>query len=693
MKQAGLIAAFLCLGAQVALARIDAVISLSGEQFAGAGEFVGLTEPWKFRAGDDPAWAHPGFDDRAWETRDTRLRSGEWPGIGWFRLHLEVAPDLWGVPLALLYHQAGAAEVFVDGRLLYTFGIIGTAEVVEKLVHATDLDPLPLSLEGQSHHVIAVRYAHSQAAAYQRLGLDPGFVIHLTRWGAEVENLARKHAGFQMFFSGVPLAFGLLHLLLFCFYPRARENFYYALHTASIAATTFIVFELHIASSQEFLLFSRLSRIAIVLSSISVLLFVYSLFYSRLPRVFWGFLGAGAIVGTWSLYASIDYVYLFTLAGQAELLRVVLVALCRKKEGAWIIGLGALSFVLTVGYQILLLLEVIGHVGPFSYVYVYGILGLLISMSLFLARNVGRNRRELERQLGQVRELSSQLERKVEERTRELSAKNVALEDTLNQLRETQNQLIMQEKMASLGSLVAGVAHEINTPVGAIKSAADVAARCLARIVERIERGENLEAIRAEGPFQQAIKLLGDNNRVTMTASERVAKIVRSLRSFVRLDEAELLEADLHEGLESTLTLVQHELKRKVSVVREYGQVPPIYCYPNELNQVFMNLLINASQAIEERGTIAVRTFVRDAQVHIQIADTGTGISPEIIDRIFDPGVTTKGVGVGTGLGLSISYNIVRKHQGDLRVESRVGEGTTFTVILPMDLEKRVEHT
>jgi two-component system NtrC family sensor kinase len=245
----------------------------------------------------------------------------------------------------------------------------------------------------------------------------------------------------------------------------------------------------------------------------------------------------------------------------------------------------------------------------------------------------------------------------------------------------------MREKMASLGNLVAGVAHEVNNPIGAVNSAADVARRCVDRIAALLKKSSGWGELEASRPFRQSLKLLGDNVDLISAASERIVTIVRSLKNFARLDEAEFMRADLREGLESTLALVQHELKNRAEVREEYGEVPPIACYPNQLNQVFMNLLVNAAQAIDGKGTVAVRTFVDGEYACVQIADTGRGIAPEHLERIFDPGFTTKGVGVGTGLGLSISYNIVQQHDGEILVDSAPGKGTTFTIRLPIRRE------
>ena len=290
--------------------------------------------------------------------------------------------------------------------------------------------------------------------------------------------------------------------------------------------------------------------------------------------------------------------------------------------------------------------------------------GIVVSL-----RDVTENR-NAERLLEEYR---YNLENKVLDRTRALNEKNQALEDAVQQVQATQNELILQSKMASLGSLVAGVAHEVNNPIGAVNSAADVSTRCIDRLLKLVESSRSLDELRGNETFRQLVEMLKENHRITVTAGNRIAKIVRSLKNFARLDEAEFQRADLHEGLDSTLTLVHHELRNRAIVLKEYGNLPLVYCSPNQLNQVFMNLFINASQAIDGKGEIRIRTRADDAKVCIQIADNGKGILPEHLPKIFDPGFTTKGTGVGTGLGLAICYNIIQKHKGSITVESEPG--------------------
>ena len=277
---------------------------------------------------------------------------------------------------------------------------------------------------------------------------------------------------------------------------------------------------------------------------------------------------------------------------------------------------------------------------------------------------------EREKLADHLRDHAEELESEVEAATRDLRA--------------SQAKLVQQEKMAALGKLVAGVAHEMNTPIGTINSNADTLARSLKVMREFVSDESAPAEVRDNKRLQKVLGLLEDIARINKLACERIVSIVGSLRNFARLDEADLQVADLHQGLESTLTLVHHEIKNRIEVIREYGEIPRVRCHPNQINQVFMNLLVNASQAIREQGEIRIQTLVDGDKVKVRISDNGVGIPPEHLTKIFDPGFTTKGVGVGTGLGLSICFKIAQDHGGGIEVESEVGRGSTFTIWLPI---------
>ncbi len=258
------------------------------------------------------------------------------------------------------------------------------------------------------------------------------------------------------------------------------------------------------------------------------------------------------------------------------------------------------------------------------------------------------------------------------------------LENRTRELQETQIQLIQSEKMAALGQLVAGVAHELNTPMGAIHSNNQSQRKALERLLDELDVLDNGAAGLSE--HAATLEKLRDMNVVNDTASRRIMEIVSNLRKFARLDESDWKQADLREGLDETLALVEHQTRGRIRIVRSYEDVPLVGCYPGQLNQVFMNLLVNAIQAIEGEGRIDVECFREGDSVVVRVRDDGHGIREDALSRIFDPGYTTKGVGVGTGLGLSIAYRIAANHGGSLRVKSEVGKGSEFTLSIPLDL-------
>jgi signal transduction histidine kinase len=238
---------------------------------------------------------------------------------------------------------------------------------------------------------------------------------------------------------------------------------------------------------------------------------------------------------------------------------------------------------------------------------------------------------------------------------------------------------IQRAKMQSLSQLVAGVAHEINNPIGVIAGNNDVINRVALKIKDSL--GQNIE----DGSLRKAFSILETTNRASKTASDRLAKIVTNLRKFVRLDEAEWQTADIHEGIDSAIALLEAGMPKSIIFDRRYGSLQPAYCSPSSLNQAFMTILRNAADAITEKGKITIKTEMADGRLRIDISDDGIGIPPENLGRIFDPGFTTKGVKVGVGLGLSICYKIlVEEHNGHIDVDSEVGKGTTFTVTLPL---------
>jgi signal transduction histidine kinase len=278
----------------------------------------------------------------------------------------------------------------------------------------------------------------------------------------------------------------------------------------------------------------------------------------------------------------------------------------------------------------------------------------------------------------------------------ELNKQKEELQKTLENLRQAQGQLVQSEKMASLGQLVAGIAHEINNPVNFISAGVDSLSTNLEDIKQVLdiyhritstnveEKLKEIEVLKEKVEYKEAIREINDLIESIKNGTNRTIEIVRGLRTFSRLDEDILKIADIHEGLDSTLILLHNKYKNRIEVVKNYGNLPLIECYPGQLNQVFMNIISNAVDAINEKGTIAISTSTSNKFIQVSIKDTGQGIPENIRQKIFDPFFTTKGVGKGTGLGLSICQSIIEKHKGNIKVKSEEGKGTEFIISLPV---------
>jgi len=271
---------------------------------------------------------------------------------------------------------------------------------------------------------------------------------------------------------------------------------------------------------------------------------------------------------------------------------------------------------------------------------------------------------ELERSRNRLEEINRTLEIKVEDRTQELKQKNLEL---------------------TLGQLVAGLTHEINTPISAIRSMNDTKSKAVMKLQTALE---NIAPDTAEKDHEirKVMGVILEADQLVDQGAERLNEIINNLKNFARLDEAESTMADIHEGLDSVLALIRHDLLTNIEVVREYSSIPPFVCHARKLNQVFLNILKNACQAIEDKGRITITTSLKQNMVHVAIRDTGKGITQDELKSIFDPSFTTKRSVVRASLGLSICYQIIQEHHGKIDVESQPGKGSVFTVILPAEL-------
>jgi signal transduction histidine kinase len=319
--------------------------------------------------------------------------------------------------------------------------------------------------------------------------------------------------------------------------------------------------------------------------------------------------------------------------------------------------------------------------------------------------------RDLDNSFQKITDLTNTLEDKVSERTRQLALANKELttrqkyleesnqnlEKAMRELQEAEGQLIQSEKMAAIGQVVAGVAHEINNNINFISGAlpsmdraiADIRrltdtfnAACLEPTVERLQE---VKAVQKELGDNEIFKALGILMTNIHEGVNRTTRIIADLRSFSRADEHGYKVIDLHSSIDSTITFLNKDHLQHVAIIKNYGEIPPVSCLPDRLNQVFLNIMNNALYAMAPRGgTLTITTFQQEAQIHICFSDTGTGISKEVLPKIFDPFYTNKDIGEGSGIGLAISYKIIEQHGGHIEVTSEEGKGSNFELVLPV---------
>jgi signal transduction histidine kinase len=321
----------------------------------------------------------------------------------------------------------------------------------------------------------------------------------------------------------------------------------------------------------------------------------------------------------------------------------------------------------------------------------------------------GLHEQVVEESYARLKEKTTRLEAS-EQKYRQLAGSlEVDVQNKVREIKETQVRLMQQEKMASIGHLAAGVAHEINNPMGFVSSnlntlndyvkdirslieqyrsflaelnevaGSEEGRKAIARGLERITKFE--QEVDIDYVMEDFPNLIAES----LEGAGRIKKIVIDLKNFAHPGEDELQFSNINKNLDSTLNVVWYELKYKAKITKEYGDLPPVKCYPQKLNQVFMNIFVNAAQAIAEKGEIKITTSSENEHVNISISDTGSGIAKENLSKIFGPFFTTKEVGEGPGLGLNVAYNIIKKHNGTIDVKSTVGKGTTFSIRLPVD--------
>lgn len=301
-----------------------------------------------------------------------------------------------------------------------------------------------------------------------------------------------------------------------------------------------------------------------------------------------------------------------------------------------------------------------------------------------------------ETEIGLLTESLNQMSRNVIQARSDLKKKILELEQANSELKETQARLVHSSKMVSLGQLVAGVAHELNNPIGFIYSNMPHLRDYSAKLLELADIAQTNPTAIAKAKVDLDIDYIKQDLPKLIASCEdgarRTRDIVLGLRNFSRIEEAQLKEININESIDNTLSLLSGEIKNRIQIHKDYGSVPLVTCYASQINQVFMNILSNSVQAIEEKGNIwlSTKTIEKNRKTYVSISfqDSGKGMTPQVMEKVFDPFFSTKGVGQGTGLGMSISYGIIQKHRGEILVKSQVGIGTEFTVNIPVKYDE-----
>ncbi len=616
---------------------------------------------------EETPWAywdqHPEPGSVPTETVDAgRQLPTAWSGDGWFGVGVELVDEVSDGSLILWLTRSGKVEVFWDEQLV--FRDAGHDGIIPADLQARI--PIELSAE-RGRHRLLVHIEDPWAAANHRL---TGFTGLSARVGHAPNGIAAdldyhvQHFRLHGWVSGFASLILLLQLFLVLFRPRRRGNLVAAVSILPVTGMLLLDEVAQRATSAGQIYLSNLATNLAVLASAAVL-----------PQFFQH--AAGRPVPPWMrvfqlLAIPLGLALHWTGFQLPYVYAAIALVICGHRiirsqldgTGDWILTVGGGLFALAAAAE---LLEAFGGIEAPTHSLMFGFAGLLLAMALHVARDFGRA------------EVESAREKLAREDAEARAAMVEELRYANQALRDTQARLVQSKKMASLGRLAAGLSHELNTPIGAIHSAA-----------QTIRMG--LERLPASDSPQRTTTLLSMVDAACRSVSEgtdRVSAIVQKLKDFARLDEAALQRMTVETSIEAALRMLEPSWPATVELHRDFQATPTITARPGDLNQLFYELLLNALHCQPEGGAVRVSTSMVEARIIVEIQDDGPGIPDDLRDRVFDPGVTTRGVGVGTGLGLSIAYRIVDDQGGHLTLVRRPGGGTSVTVYLPQEDSRR----
>ena len=685
-----------------------------------------ISHEWKYSPGDNLEWKNPGINDSNWALLRTdfsldSIPSNSWKGIGWFRLKLKVDSSLYNKSLALVLTHYGASEIYFDGKLINQYGIPAAEVSEEKTMRPPFGQPLVVGLDNKPEHVLALRYSFLEATRlFAKYGIlvhildqfgSPGFLLHVGTAKYAIDFYGESLTN-NLFIALTTLCvlvvIGCFNFILYLFYSRDKMSLYMSISTFVLAGFTLTKFLPSYANiGLEPMIMNNLLITIFGSLWIPVLMIAYySVYYAKLPGYVWSYFIISPVL-------AILWIYTFEFANNVAIWLILLSFLDMvrlyvqsgiKKE--------TYNRILIAGVILCQLTLVIGFVHGILNINFYFIdyfldfitlLSIPVALSIFNTIRTAKAYINQEQQLAEVirlsklsldqeREkqqiLSSQkdiLNSQVEERTAELK-------QSLDNLKSTQSQLIQSEKMASLGEMTAGIAHEIQNPLNFVNNFSEVNAELAMELQEQIQNKNYGEVNRIAG------EIISNEQKITHHG-KRADSIVKNMLLHSRTSSGHKELTDINAMADEYLRLAYHGLRArdkdfnatiKTDIDNSIGKIKII---PQDVGRVLLNLYNNAFYAVMEKKKLSVdhyepmvrlRTKKSNDYVEIIVKDNGTGIPKKVEEKIFQPFFTTKPAGEGTGLGLSLAYDIVKAHGGVIAVETKVGEGTEFIIQLPI---------
>jgi signal transduction histidine kinase len=683
---------------------------------------LGSRDGWRFHPGDDLSWAEPDFDDSDWISYKPAgltepIPDSLWNGYGWFRFRFAADSTAYAMVKNLYFFTRGAAEVYLDGKLVYKFGAFSTDLQGERRYTTYDRAYPPLIWQPSESHVMAVRYSYHKGKHYKQLlgkyASTFGFGIGLTTDQLNQNMITRDGQALREFYilGTMLLLVVLLHGFLFILFPAERSNlhitivaFLLFLHIIVISGSLFVKQDV-----LQLMLFNYIPAIILFLAALSMFPLTLSSIFKQKPHLIhklliWLFpvvALANFILSGPSANIIIVFVFVSVILFFSS--QVLIRAWRNKQKGVWIVAVAFLCLILsTVAFVVYSRLP--NYSDEFHSILVYLIYGSIpLGLTAFMA--------------SRFRDLYANLEQKVKERTQ-------ALNQSLEDLRSTQTQLIHSEKLASLGALTAGIAHEIQNPLNFVNNFSEISNELVDEMKEELAEGLKHYTADSRQSGENKLKLaeeiannIKQNLEKILHHGKRADSIVKGMLQHSRSNTGHKESTDINAMADEYLRLSYHGFRAKDKSLSD-GQagfhaeyktdldpgLPKINVVPQDIGRVLLNLINNAFYAVNVRRntivktthalsqtsppynpTVTVTTKNLGNQVEISVKDNGKGIPEEIKDKIFQPFFTTKPTGQGTGLGLSLAYDIVKAHGGEIKIESEDGEGTEFIIQLPIN--------